>query len=155
MDGRGQQLRSVRAGPPQYLDVAGLDHGLEIDPEKAQLLGTQRQADRPRLARPQVDLGESSELEQRPCHAGDLVVREQKYRLLRRSRSLVAHVDANLHGVDIFDIDRSYAQVGQHESSVAEPVAEKEQGFIRRVQILAGVMILGVRGPAAGPLAEE
>ncbi len=42
--------------------------------------------------------------------------------------ALVAHVDANLQGVDILGIDRRHAQIGEHESSVSRARARKKTG---------------------------
>src|ERR1019366_6410612 len=98
---------------------------------------------------------ESSEFKYGPRNARKLVVREKKHRLLGSPRAIVGHVHPNRDGIPLGYTVARNTQVRIAESSVGEPVPKREQRLVGDIQILAGEMIVGICGPARGPLPEE
>src|SRR5262249_17300944 len=82
-----EQLRAIRTGADQHLELGRLKHGCEIASEEAQLMRGQRDADCLHLSRAQRHLSHASQFEQRPSNARYLVVREQENGLLGGVRS--------------------------------------------------------------------
>src|SRR6185503_7733398 len=139
--------------PDQDLDLARLEHGLEIRPQEAQLRRRQAQLRRAGFAGRQDDLRDAFELEHWARDARDRVAYEQEHGFLRLASTRVRHVDGDFDHVFAGYAFRRHAQVRVRETAVGQAEAEGEQRRIRRVEILARETILRVLGAAAVALA--
>jgi hypothetical protein len=95
--GLPQQLGRLGFGPTS-LDLARLEHGLQVRPQMAQLGRWQIQLHSAGLAGHQSQLSVALELEQRAGDAADLVANEQEDRLFGLASADVAQPDTIVSG---------------------------------------------------------
>src|SRR5260370_42384096 len=84
------------------------------------------------------------QFEERPRHAGERIVREKKHRLLGGPAAVVLHVDANHDGIALRNAVSRHPKVRVDESPVRQTVPERVQRVVRRIEILAGEVILRI-----------
>src|ERR1700742_2660992 len=95
------------------------------------------------------------QFQQGPAHCRNLVAAEQEYGLAGKARSTIAEGAGDGKGVVFLGRVRRDLQIRIGEIAIGEAMTEGKQGRIPDVDIFAGVMVVGIGGPARRMLTEK